>query len=104
MRQDRTPSPGQWTPDRAWTWYKAHPWLVGCNFLPSTAVNDVEMWQKESFDAQTIDRELGWAQELGFNTVRVFVNYAVWEADADGLKRICAASWKSPTSTASRPW
>ena len=77
---------GQWTAERAWAWYNAQPWRVGCNFLPSTAVNDVEMWQRESFDAKTIDRELGWAQKLGFNTVRVFVNYAVWEADAAGLK------------------
>jgi hypothetical protein len=79
-------APGQWTSEKAWAWYGSQPWLVGCNFLPSTAVNDVEMWQPESFDAKTIDRELGWAQELGFNTVRVFVNYAVWEADAAGLK------------------
>jgi hypothetical protein len=78
--------PGQWTVEKVWAWHSQHPWLVGCNFLPSGAVNDVEMWQKESFDAKTIDRELGWAQELGFNTVRVFVNYAVWEADAVGLK------------------
>jgi hypothetical protein len=79
-------NPGPWTPERAWTWYNSQPWLVGCNFLPSTAVNDVEMWQKKSFDAKTIDRELGWAQELGFNTVRVFVNYVVWDADAAALK------------------
>jgi hypothetical protein len=77
---------GGWPAAKAWAWYNRHPWLVGCNFLPSTAVNDVEMWQKESFDPKTIDRELGWAQDLGFNTVRVFVNYAVWESDAEGLK------------------
>jgi hypothetical protein len=80
-------APGQWTPGQARAWYEAQPWLVGCNFLPSTAVNDVEMWQQESFDAATIDRELGWAEELGFNTVRVFVNYAVWEADPAALKK-----------------
>ena len=77
---------GQWPATKAWAWYNQQPWLAGCNFLPSTAVNDVEMWQKESFDAATIERGLGWAQELGFNTVRVFVNYVVWEADAAGLK------------------
>lgn len=81
------PVPGQWTAERAWEWYGKQPWLVGCNFLPSTAVNDVEMWQRETFDPATIDRELGWAAGLGFNTVRVFVNYVVWEADADGLKQ-----------------
>jgi len=84
-----TPStvPERWTAAKANEWYAAQPWLVGCNFLPSTAVNDVEMWQAESFDAATIERELGWAHDLGFNTVRVFLNYVVWEADADGLKK-----------------
>ena len=78
---------GQWTPERAWTWYGSQPWLVGCNFLPSTAVNDVEMWRQPTFDAKTIDRELGWAQGLGFNTVRVFLNFVVWREDPRGLKK-----------------
>jgi hypothetical protein len=78
---------GQWPATKAWAWYSQRPWLVGCNFLPSTAVNDVEMWQKETFDAKTIDRELGWAQELGFSTVRVFLNFVVWREDAAGLKK-----------------
>jgi hypothetical protein len=77
---------GQWPADKARQWYDQQPWLVGCNFLPSTAINDIEMWQAETFDAKTIDRELGWAQDLGFNTVRVFINYVVWKADPDGLK------------------
>lgn len=82
-----TAIPGRWSPERAWQWYRKQPWLVGCNFLPSTAVNDVEMWQAESFDAATTERELGWAHNLGFNTVRVFLNYVVWEGDAAGLKK-----------------
>ena len=80
-------APERWTAAKANEWYASQPWLVGCNFLPSTAVNDVEMWQAESFDAATIERELGWAHDLGFNTVRVFLNYVVWDADADGLKK-----------------
>jgi len=79
--------PEHWPAEKANEWYAAQPWLVGCNFLPSTAENDVEMWQAESFDAATIERELGRAHDLGFNTVRVFLNYVVWEADADGLKK-----------------
>lgn len=78
---------GRWSAETAWAWYEKQPWLVGCNFLPSTAVNDVEMWQAESFDLATIDRELGWAQDLGFNSVRVFLNYVVWQADPDGFKK-----------------
>jgi hypothetical protein len=60
-------APGQWTAERARTWHQEQPWLVGCNSLPSTVVNDVEMWQADTFDARTIDRELGWAQERGSN-------------------------------------
>ena len=80
------PRPGQWSVEQANAWSTAQPWLVGCNFLPSTAVNDVEMWQAETFDPATIDREFGWAHDLGFNTVRVFLNFVVWEANAAGLK------------------
>lgn len=77
---------GKWSPQSAWDWYAAQPWLVGCNFLPSTAVNSVEMWQAETFDPATIDRELGWARAVGLNSVRVFINYVVWESDAERLK------------------
>ncbi|MDR0391402.1 MAG: glycoside hydrolase family 5 protein, partial [Planctomycetaceae bacterium] len=59
---------------------------VGCNFLPSTAVNDVEMWQDETFDLKTIDEELGLAKEWGINSVRVFLNYVVWEAEKEKFK------------------
>ena len=78
----------RWSASRAWAWYDEQPWLVGCNFLPSTSVNDIEMWQADTFDPQTIDRELGWAQDLGFNTVCVFLNYIVWESDAAGFKAV----------------
>ncbi len=84
---DEAEVPGRWPAEKAWAWYNRQPWLVGCNFLPSTAVNDVEMWQDGTFDPETIDRELGWAQDLGFNTMRVFMNCAVWEADAAAFKR-----------------
>ena len=75
----------RWTEEKANAWYNKQPWIVGCNFLPSTAVNDVEMWQAETFDPKTIDRELGMAEELGFNSVRVFLNYVVWKADPDAI-------------------
>jgi len=84
-RQSTSPEP--WTVEEASLWYDSQPWLVGCNFLPSSAVNDIEMWQRDTFDTQTIDREFGWAAELGFNSVRVFVNYVVWQDDSAGLKQ-----------------
>ncbi len=78
----------RWTEKQANQWYKKQPWLVGCNFSPSTAINQLEMWQKETFDPVTIDRELGWAEELGFNSVRVFLHNLLWDQDRDGfLKR-----------------
>jgi hypothetical protein len=75
-----------WSSAKVKAWYADHPWLVGCNFLPSTAVNDVEMWLPKTFDPVTIDRELGWAASLGFNSVRVFLNFVVWQSDAAGLQ------------------
>ena len=52
----------QWTTQQANDWYSKQPWLVGCNFSPSSAINQLEMWQAESWDPKTIDRELGWAK------------------------------------------
>jgi hypothetical protein len=77
----------RWSAERANDWYRKQPWLVGCNFIPSTAINQLEMWQADTFDPKTIDRELGWAAKIGFNTMRVFLHDLVWEADAAGLKK-----------------
>ena len=74
-----------WSKERAWEWYESRPWLCGFNYLPSTAVNSTEMWQRERFDQDTIKRELGWARDLGLNCCRVFLQYVVWEADPDGM-------------------
>ncbi|MGA0559643.1 endo-1,4-beta-xylanase [Larkinella sp. VNQ87] len=76
----------QWTAKQANDWYSRQPWLVGSNFLPSTAINQLEMWQAESFDPKTIDKELGYAESLGMNTMRVFLHDMVWRQDAKGFK------------------
>jgi hypothetical protein len=73
--------------DKANQWYAQQPWLVGCNYVPSSAINQIETWQAESFDPKTIDRELGFAEDIGFNTVRVFSHDLVWEADPPGFKK-----------------
>lgn len=75
----------RWTAERAWAWYYAQPWPCGFNYVPSTAINTTEMWQVDTFDRATIDRELGWAEEIGFNSCRIFLQYLVWEADPSGL-------------------
>ncbi|HYG17545.1 MAG TPA: 1,4-beta-xylanase [Ohtaekwangia sp.] len=81
------PLPLQWTVAKANAWYDAKGWMLGCNYAPSTAVNQLEMWEAETFDPITIDRELGWAGALGFNSVRVFLHHLLWEHDAEGLKK-----------------
>jgi hypothetical protein len=76
-----------WSPEKAHAWYKEHKWLTGANFLPSTAINQLEMWQAETFDPATIDRELGWAKDIGFNTMRVYLHSVAWKQDRNGFKK-----------------
>ena len=75
----------RWSKERARIWYSGRGGFLGCNYAPSTAVNQLEMWEAETFDPITIDRELGWAENLGFNSVRVFLHNLLWEHDAPGL-------------------
>jgi len=75
----------RWSEKRATAWYKQQPWIVGCNFIPSTAINELEMWQADTYDAPTIDRELGYAQSIGFNTIRVFLHDIPWQTDSSGF-------------------
>ncbi len=77
----------RWTEAQANAWYAQQPWPVGANFLPSTAINELEMWQADTFDATTIDRELGWAQAIGMNTMRVFLHNLLWEQDPKGFEK-----------------
>ena len=77
----------QWTPEQANAWYAKQPWFVGCNFTPSTAINQLEMWQADTWDANTIDRELGWAHDFGFTSIRVFLHDLVWQKEHRGLLR-----------------
>jgi len=82
-------APGRWSAARANAFYEPLPWLVGCNYIPSTAVNQLEMWQADSFDPETIDRELGYARDLGFTSVRVFLHDLLWKDDAEGFLDRC---------------
>jgi hypothetical protein len=75
----------RWSAEQANEWYAQQPWLVGCNFAPSTAINQLEMWQADTFDPRSIDRELGWAASIGMNTVRVFLHDVPWRDDREGF-------------------
>jgi len=78
---------GRWSAEKANQWYAGHRWMAGANFAPSTASNQLEMWQAETWDPATIDRELGWAAGLGFNVMRVYLHDMVWAADPAGFER-----------------
>lgn len=76
-----------WSKEKANEWYKQWNWVRGSNFSPSSAINQLEMWQKESFDPVTIDRELGYAESLGMNGMRVFLHHLAWQVDPAGFKK-----------------
>ena len=77
----------KWTAQKANDWYKNQPFLVGSNFNPATAINELEMWQADSFDPQRIDLELGWAEKIGMNTMRVYLHDLLWKQDSVGFTK-----------------
>jgi len=75
----------RWSLEQSTAWAEEAGWIVGCNFTPSTASNQLEMWQPETFDLETIDRELGWAAGLGMNAVRVYLHDLLYASDNIGF-------------------
>jgi hypothetical protein len=76
----------RWSEAKANEWYAKQPWLVGSNYIPATAINELEMWQADTFDPKTIEKELGWAESLGMTTMRVFLHDLAWQQDAAGYR------------------
>jgi hypothetical protein len=83
----QTPAQARWSEQAAKDWYAKQPWLVGSNYIPATAINELEMWQADTFDPKRIDTELGWAESIGFNTMRVFLHDLLWQQDAQGFQK-----------------
>jgi len=77
----------RWPEQQANAWYAQQPWLVGSNYVPKSAINQLEMWQEATFDPLEIDTELGWAEAMGMNTMRVFLHDLPWRQDAAGFKK-----------------
>jgi hypothetical protein len=77
----------RWSEQKANDWYKQQPWLVGSNYIPKSAINELEMWQQDTFDPSQIDKELGWAESLGMNTMRVFLHDLLWQQDVPGFQK-----------------
>src|ERR1700761_1162653 len=79
-------APGRWPAEKANAWYEHQPWLVGANFVPSDAINELEMFQTGSFNPALIDKELGMAEGIGMNTMRVFLQDQLYLSDPAGFK------------------
>jgi hypothetical protein len=77
----------RWTEKAANDWYAKQPWLVGANYIPATAINELEMWQQKTFDPVWIETELTWAESIGMNTMRVFLHDLAWKQDQAGFRR-----------------
>ena len=77
----------RWTEKAANDWYAQQAWLVGSNYIPASAINELEMWQADTFDPQRIDKELGWAESIGLNTMRVFLHDLLWQQDPKGFQK-----------------
>jgi hypothetical protein len=79
----------RWSPSKAQEWFEKNGWAVGCNYVPSNAINQLEMWQEETFSPELIEKELAMAAGLGFNTIRVFLHQLIWEKEPEAyLTRI----------------
>lgn len=78
---------GVWSKEKAWAWYDARPWIRGCNFMGSDCANRIDQWQALDFDErlETTDRELALAAETGFNSIRIILEYLVWEEEHDSF-------------------
>jgi hypothetical protein len=77
----------RWSAERANAWYAQQPWPVGSDYIPADAINQLEMWQADTFDPQRIDLELGWAEAIGMNTMRVFLHDLLWQQDREGFEK-----------------
>ncbi|HEV7348722.1 cellulase family glycosylhydrolase [Telluribacter sp.] len=84
----QTSATGRWSTEKATAWYQKQPWLFGSNYNPASAINQLEMFQADSFDPATIDKELAWAEALGVNTARVYLHDLLWQDPQGFTKRL----------------
>src|SRR6202163_3711838 len=78
---------GRWPEQKANAWYAKQPWLVGSNYVPKSAINQLEMWQEATFNPEEIDKEFTWAEAMGMNTMRVFLHDLLWQQDAAAFQK-----------------
>ena len=75
----------KWSKERAWEWYNNRPWIRGCNYMSASCANRVDQWQSLHFDKylKETEAELKLMRELGYNSVRLILEYVVWEKEHD---------------------
>lgn len=76
-----------WSKEKAAAWYAKVPWTAGADYISGNAINQLEMWQAETFDSALIDRELGYAEGIGMGVMRVYLHHLAWQADKAGFKK-----------------
>ncbi len=78
-----------WSREKAWEWYNSRPWIRGCNFMGSDCANRVDQWQSYGFEKRliTAGREFKAAADLGFNSVRLILQFEVWDREHDVFMR-----------------
>ena len=78
---------GRWSEKKAWEWYNSHPWIRGCNYMSADSVNRIDQWQGLHFKERlkTTEEELGVMKDLGFNSVRIILEFVVWEKEHDSF-------------------
>ena len=57
----------------------------GFNYASSSVRGHTETWTK--YNAVEVERDLGYAQRLNFNQVRVFITYEAWTADKEAFRK-----------------
>lgn len=79
----------RWSPEKAWRWYNARPWIRGCNFMSSDCANRIDQWQEFGFEEKllTTEREIALCEEIGYNAVRIILEFEVWDRQHDGFMR-----------------
>ena len=77
----------RWSEEKANEWYAQLPWMAGADYINAGAINQIEMWSGDTYNHDQIDKELTWAEDLGFKTLRVYLSSVVYENDPEGLKQ-----------------
>ena len=77
----------RWSNEKAWQWYNQYPWIRGCNYLGSDCANRIDQWQEYKFEEKlaTAEKEFALMESIGFNSIRIILEYEVWDQQHDGF-------------------